>query len=269
VFLSDGEYRARPTVISLFAWGIYQSRDQVLEKKFGPVTWKSIHDAATAKGGWAELGGDPSWNYFKLVVPNPRKNAGGLAAMIAAAGEYFDQTNITVDDVNNPQFQKWLGELMGSVTSLSGGSAYTVEDFSLFGYSEGDGGQLLESDLLTNMQGIKTRWADPLVIRYPKYVTWFDFPYTIWMGPETTAAEKNAALQFEQYLLSPEVQKEAVAQGLRPVNQDVSVTDGNTLFTQYKDQGVEAVVPRTQRMASPGRDVLLSLLRWYDLNVAK
>jgi hypothetical protein len=269
VFLTDGEYRARPTVISLFAWGIYQSRDKVLEQKFGPVTWKSIHDAATAKGGWAELGGDPSWNYFKLVVPNPRKNAGGLAAMIAAAGEYYDRTNITVDDVNNPQFQKWLGELMSSVTSLSGGSAYTVEDFSLFGYSEGDGGQLLESDLLTNMQGIKTRWADPLVIRYPKYVTWFDFPFSIWMGPETTAAEKNAALQFEQYLLSPEVQKAAVAQGLRPVTNDVSVTDGNTLFTQYKDQGVEAVVPRTQRMASPGRDVLLSLLRWYDLNVAK
>jgi Bacterial extracellular solute-binding protein len=269
VFLTDGEYRARPTVISLFAWGIYQSRDKVLEAKYGPVTWKSIHDAAIAKGGWAELGGDPSWNYFKLVVPNPRKNAGGLAAMIAAAGEYYDRTNISVADVNDPKFQQWLGELMSSVTSLSGGSAYTVEDFALFGYSEGDGGQMLESDLLTNMQGIKTRWADPLVIRYPKYVTWFDFPFSIWMGPETTAAEKNAALQFEQYLLSPDVQKEAVAEGLRPVNNDVSVTAGDTFFTRYKDQGVEAIVPRTARMASPGRDVLLSLLRWYDLNVAK
>ncbi len=269
VFLTDGEYRARPTVISLFAWGIYQSRDKVLEQKFGQVTWKNIHDAAIAKGGWAELGGDPSWNYFKLVVPNPRKNAGGLAAMIAAAGEYYDRTNISVADVNDPKFQQWLGELMSSATSLSGGSAYTVEDFALFGYSEGDGGQLLESDLLTNMQGIKTRWADPLVIRYPKYVTWFDFPFSIWMGPETTAAEKNAALQFEQYLLTPDVQKEAVAEGLRPVNNDVSVTAGDTLFTRYKDQGVEAVVPRTARMASPGRDVLLSLLRWYDLNVAK
>jgi hypothetical protein len=269
VFLTDGEYRARPTVISLFAWGIYQSRDKVLEQKYGQVTWKNIHDAAIAKGGWAELGGDPSWNYFKLVVPNPRKNAGGLAAMIAAAGEYYDRTNISVADVNDPKFQQWLGELMSSVTSLSGGSAYTVEDFALFGYSEGDGGQMLESDLLTNMQGIKTRWADPLVIRYPKYVTWFDFPFSIWMGPETTAAEKNAALQFEQYLLTPDVQKEAVAEGLRPVNNDVSVTAGDTLFTRYKDQGVEAVVPRTARMASPGRDVLLSLLRWYDLNVAK
>jgi hypothetical protein len=29
------------------------------------------------------------------------------------------------------------------------------------------------------------------------------------------------------------------------------------------------VVPRTTRMSSPDRDVLLTLLRWFDLNVGK
>jgi hypothetical protein len=269
VFLTDGEYRSRPTAISLFAWGIYQSRANVLDKKYGEITWKNIHDAATAKGGWPELGGDPAWGFFKLVVPNPRRNVGGLAAMIAAAGEYYDRPNISVADVTNPDFQKWLGELMGSLTDVSGASAYTAEDFALFGYSVGDGGQLLESDLLNNMEGIKTRWSDPLAIRYPKYVTWFDFPYSIWMGPETTAAEKNAALQFEQFLLKPEIQQLAVQQGLRPVNTDVDVTQGDNLFTRYAAQGVQAVVPRTTRMASPNRDVLQALLRWFDLNVGK
>jgi hypothetical protein len=280
VFLTDGEYRARPTAISLFVWGIYKSRADALVQHFNStnpitdtsavtITWQDIHDAATAKGGWPELGGQKSWGYFKLVVPNPLKNAGGLAAMVAAAGEYYDRTNITVADVTDPNFQKWLGELMGALTDMTGGSSYTVEDFSLFGYSAGDGGQLLESDLLTNMQGIQTRWQDPLQIYYPKYVTWFDFPYTVWMGPETTAAEKNAALQFEQYLLSPDVQKQAVALGLRPVTAGVSVTDGKTLFTQWEKQGVEPLVPRTTRMASPDRDVLLALLRWFQLNVAK
>jgi hypothetical protein len=255
VFLTDGEYRARPTAISLFVWGLYQSRDEVLRKKFGEINWSTLHDAAIAKGGWPELGGDPSWGLFKLVVPNPRRNVGGLAAMIAAAGEYYDRTNISVADVTNPDFQKWLAQLMGALTDLSGSSAYTAEDFALFGYSAGDGGQLLESDLLNNMAGIQTRWSDPLVIRYPKYVTWFDFPFS--------------ALQFEQFLLSSEMQKLAVQQGLRPVSNDVSVTEGDTLFNRWRDQGVEAVVPRTTRMASPDRDVLLTLLRWFDLNVGK
>ena len=269
VFLTDGEYRARPTAISLFVWGIYQSRADVLAQKYGEITWQSVHDAAIAKGGWPELGGDPKWGFFKLVVPNPRRNVGGLAAMIAAAGEYYDRVNISTEDVTKPEFQNWLKELMGSLTDVSGASAYTAEDFALFGYSAGDGGQLLESDLLNNMEGIRTRWSDPLVIRYPKYVTWFDFPYTIWVGPETTAAEKNAALQFEQFLLTADIQRLAVQAGLRPVNNEVNITQGENLFTQWQSQGVEAVVPRTTRMASPSRDVLLALLRWFDLNVGR
>jgi hypothetical protein len=269
VFLTDGEYRARPIAISLFTWGIYESRARVLSEKYGDINWHAIHDAAAAKGGWPELGGPPEWGYFKLVVPNPRKNVGGLAAMVAAAGEYYKKTSIDVADVTGSKFQKWLGELMGAVTDFSSLGAYSVENLALFGYSMGDGGQLLESDLLVNMSGIKTRWEDPLVIVYPEYLTWFDFPFTIWIGPETTALEKNAALEFERYLLSPEVQTLAVKRGLRPANVDVSVTGKDSLFVRWKDQGAMTIVPRTTAMRSPDRDVLLALLRWFDLNVAQ
>ncbi len=269
VFLTDGEYRAKPIALSLFAWGLYGTRARALEQKFGQIDWKTIHDAAIAPGGWPDLGGEPAWGFFKLVVPNPRKNVGGLAAMVAAAGEYYDRPNITVEDVTKPDFQKWLRELMGSVTSISGASAYTAEDFALLGYSVGDGGQMLESDLLANMAGIANRWQDPLVVRYPKYVTWFDFPFTVWIGPETSAQEKNAALDFEKYLLSKPVQEKAVSYGLRPVNPEVSVDLPDSLFTKYRDAGVTPVVQRTSAMRSPDRDVLQSLLRWFDLNIAQ
>jgi hypothetical protein len=268
VFLTDGEYRARPIAISLFTWGLYESRGEVLEEQFGQIDWQTIHDAAIAPGGWPELGGEPEWGYFKLVVPNPSKNVGGLAAMVAMAGEYYDRTDITVEDVTNPDFQAWLQELMGAVTDFSSASAYTVEDFALFGYSVGDGGQLLESDLLQNLQGIVTRWEDPLTIYYPDYVTWFDFPFTVWVGPETSALEKNAALEFQRYLLSEEQQIAALAYGLRPANPNIGVDAvEDSLFVQWQDRGVQAVVPRTSAMRSPDREVLLSLLRWFELNV--
>jgi len=51
VFLTDGEYRARPIALSLFAWGLYGSRAKALEAKFGQIDWKTIHDAAIAAGG--------------------------------------------------------------------------------------------------------------------------------------------------------------------------------------------------------------------------
>lgn len=268
VFLTDGQYRARPIAISLFTWGIYESRAKVLEAKYGEVSWRTIHDAAIAKGGWPELGGDGGWGYFKLVVPNPNKNAGGLAAMVAAAGEYYGRTDIGVADFTDPAFQAWLKELMGSVTDFSSASAYTAEDFALFGYSVGDGGQLLESDLLQNMQGILNRWDDPLKLYYPRYVTWFEFPFTIWVGPETSALEKNAALEFQKFLLSEDQQKAALVYGLRPANPNVSVDAiPESLFVKWSDRGVEPVVPRSDAMRNPDREVLLALLRWFELNV--
>jgi hypothetical protein len=277
IFLTGGEYRTRPIAISLFCWGIWESRDQVLQARYadggatgaaaGEITWQAIHDAATAKGGWPELGGPPEWGYFKLVVPNPRRNVGGLMAMVAAAGEYHGKTRIEVADVLDPGFQQWLAELMGAVTDFSSLGSYSVENLALFGYSMGDGGQVLESELLANMQGIQTRWVEPMMIRYPEYVTWFDFPYTIWMGDETSAEEKNAALEFERYLLTPEVQALALAQGLRPANAEVPVDGPDSLFVKWQAQGAVTVVPRTTAMRSPDREVLLALLRWFDLNV--
>jgi hypothetical protein len=249
VFLTDGEYRARPVAISLFAWGIYDSRADVLEQTFGDVNWLSIHDAAIAPGGWREIGGGDEWGYFKLIVPHPRKNIGGLAAMVSAAGEYYDKSAIGVEDVTEPDFQAWLEELMGS-------------------YSAGDGGQLLESDLLINMAGSMNRW-EPLRILYPKYVTWFDFPFTVWIGPETTALEKNAALEFEKYLLSPDVQAQAVNYGLRPVSGQISVDQSDSPFVEWQANGVTPIVERTTAMRNPDRDVLLALLRWFDLNIAQ
>lgn len=270
VFLTDGEYRARPIATSLLTWGLYQSRADVLQDEFGQISWDTIHDAAIAKGGWPELGGDPGWGYFKLVVPNPNKNVAGLHAMIAAAGEYYGRPDMSVADVTAPEFQTWLEELMGAVTDFSSASAYTAEDFALFGYSVGDGGQLLEADLLLNMEGILTRWEDPINLYYPRYVTWFDFPFSVWVGPETSALEKNAALEFQRYLLSDEQQQAGLAYGLRPANPKVPLDAvPDSLFVTWQNRGVESVIPRADAMRNPNRDVLLALLRWFELNVAE
>lgn len=270
VFLTDGEYRARPMATSLLTWGLYQSRADVLNEKFDQISWNTIHDAAIAKGGWPELGGDPGWGYFKLVVPNPNRNIAGLHAMIAAAGEYHGRPDVTVADVTDLQFQAWLEELMGAVTDFSSASAYTAEDFALFGYSVGDGGQLLEADLLLNMEGILTRWEDPINLYYPRYVTWFDFPFSVWVGPETSALEKNAALEFQRYLLSDEQQQAGLAYGLRPANPRVPLDAvPDSLFVTWQNRGVESVIPRADAMRNPDRDVLLALLRWFELNVAE
>jgi hypothetical protein len=269
VFLTDGEYRARPLVISPMVWGIYNTRAEALLKKYSEINWRTIHDAALVKGGWGELGGDPTWGFFKPVIPNPQKNIGGLEAMVSAAGEYYNNTRIDSESVTKKDFQAWLLELMKAVTGL-GVSSYTAEDFALFGYSVGDGGLLLESDLLQNMQGMQNRWDDNMNIYYPQFLTWHDFPYSVWVGPETTALQKNAAIDFEQYLLNDPQQQRALAYGLRPANPNVKVdATPDSLFVKWAGQGVVPVVQRSTSMKNPDRDVLTDLLRWYELNVVQ
>jgi ABC-type Fe3+ transport system substrate-binding protein len=89
------------------------------------------------------------------------------------------------------------------------------------------------------------------------------------MGEETSAEEKNAALEFQRYLLSTDVQKLAAQRGLRPANLEVDIAGADSLFTRWQAQGATTVVPRSTRMRSPDREVLQALLRWFDLNVAK
>ena len=188
--------------------------------------------------------------------------------LMAAAGEYYDRTDITVEDVTDPQFQAWLAELLGGSGEVSGGRAYPAKEFPRYGHAAGDGGQFVESDLLQNMQGILTRWAEPPIFQYPKFTTRFDFPFAIWAGPETTALQKNAAQAFQRFLLSEAQQRKALSFGLRPAipNLPLAAAD-DSLFVRWQKLGVRDVVPQTAAMRPPNRDVLLALLRWYDIEL--
>ena len=129
---------------------------------------------------------------------------------------------------------------------------------------------LLESDLLQNMQGMQTRWQDQMKITYPDFLTWHDFPYAVWVGPETSALQKNAAIDFEQYLFAEPQQKQALIYGLRPANPNVAVDAiPESLFVKWKDQGILPVIKSPTSMKNPDRDVLTNLLRWYQLNVVQ
>ena len=267
VFLTDGEYRARPVALSLFAWGIYASRARALLSTFDVVSWPNLHDAALAPGGWPDLGGEADWGYFKLLLPSPKRNVAGLGALISAAGEYYGRPSIDVADVTNPAFQQWLKELLGAVQDFSSTFGYPGESLALFGPSGGEVGQLLESDIIQHMGGAALRWGEPLLVSYPRFVTWFDYPFTTWIGPETTAAEKNAALVFQRYLLSDEMQRQAVSYGLRPAG-DVSVDFEGSPFLEWQEQGIVTVVQAATAMRTPDREVLQALLRWFELNIA-
>ena len=266
-FLNDGQYRMRPLANTLLVWGLFRSRSAPLFENLGPPSWSTFHKAAVAPTGWKELGGDPAWGNFKLAVNSSVKRVGGPAAIVTAAGEYFERTEVSVEDVGDPQFGTWLTELMGAAIQFSGRATSSAESVALFGYTAGDGGQFLESDLLQEMEGIQNRWQEPVVLYYPKVTTWFDFPFAIWVGPETSAMQKNAALAFQSFLLSEGQQRRALAFGLRPADSSlpVSAAEGS-LFEKWRRLGVEDNVSSVDVIQPLNRELLSALLRRQEIN---
>lgn len=259
IFLAGGRYRAQPVVLSPLVWGIWRDAYNTLVNYMGTkeISWDELHKAAVT-GHWKDMGGKADQGKFKLVVAHPKRDPAGLTAMVGAAGEYFDKPNVTSKQLQDPRFLDWLSDLFDTVVDFS---PFGVENMFLFGRSNGDAGQIVESYLLTNMEGLVKRWNQPLIIIYPDPIAWFDFPYAIYMGKETSALEKQAASDFKDYLLSADQQAAALRFGLRPASAECPSTGG--LVSKWKGLGVTERIRSSSRMRAASRKGLEALSKWY------
>jgi len=265
IFLAGGQYRDQSVALSPEVWAIFKSRATVLEKAFNkPLDWDVAHSAAVSKG-WAALGGDSAWGRFKLVIPHPKRDPAGLAAMVSAAGAYYQKPAVSADELNDPQFLAWLKELLNTVVDFQ---PYGVENMVLYGPSAGDAGQVLENYLLLNADAIAKRWGDGLVVVYPDPIAWYDFPFAIYMGKEkeSSAAEKDAAVLFKSFLLSQDQQVATLRFGLRPASPDVSTDRPDSLIKRYAAFGFKDMVPSSSKMRQASRTGLVSLGNWFVNN---
>ncbi len=259
IFLMGGRYRAQPVVLSPLVWGIWKDAHQTLSTHFGTeqISWDEIHEAAVI-GQWQNMGGQEEWGRFKLVVAHPKRDPAGLVAIVGAAGEYYDKPTISAQELQDPNFLIWLATQFDTVVDFS---PFGAENMLLFGRSNGDAGQIVESYLLIKMEGLENRWGQALQIVYPDPIAWFDFPYAIYMGQETSALEKQAALQFKEYLLTADQQAAALDFGLRPACAECPSNGG--LISRWQENGVRENIPSASRMRPASRSGLEALTKWY------
>ncbi|MBI4317343.1 MAG: substrate-binding domain-containing protein [Chloroflexi bacterium] len=268
IFLAGGEYRDQSVALSPEVWTVFKSRAVVLEKKFGKaLDWEVVHSAATSRG-WAELGGDAAWGRFKLIIPHPKRDPAGLAAMVGAAGAYYSKPAVSADELKDARFLFWLKESLDTVVDFQ---PYGAENMVLYGPSAGDAGQVLENYLLLNAEAIEKRWGDGLIVVYPDPIAWYDFPFAIYMGKEkeSSAAEKDAAVLFKRFLLSNDQQVATLRFGLRPASPDVSTDHPSSLIKRYAAFGFKDRVPASSKMRQASRTGLVALGTWFVDNYEK
>ncbi|HEY4690148.1 MAG TPA: substrate-binding domain-containing protein [Anaerolineae bacterium] len=249
---------------SALMWGGFADRVSALDARFGGLTWSALQNAAIAQNGWSSLGGRPEWGFFKLVLPDPRKSAEGLAALLAAAAEFHNKTDVGPADINDVRFQQWAQSLIGAVPNFATLGVEPASALAVRGPSVGDAGLLLESDWLRSATSAFT-------LRYASTAIVFDFPFAVWVGAETNAtpdaanrrqAERQAALQFHDYLLQDAQQRRVEAFGLRPAS-GTAANGQDSLFARWASLGVQSGRPATAPVKASA-DAVQAALRWAE-----
>jgi Ca-activated chloride channel homolog len=201
--------------------------------------FKDIVELANDPQGWAKYN-HPEWGPFRLGKTNPNFSTSGLnftvAQYYAATGKTRD---LTTEDLDRPDVVKFATSVENSVvhygditmtflnnwfaadnrgSSLSYASAVAVEEKSVIDYNLGNP----DGELSAGERPRAPR--EPLVAIYPSEGTLYsDSPFIILDAPWVTAEQKQAALLFQNYVLTPENQAKVLTYGFRPGNPAVPI----------------------------------------------
>jgi hypothetical protein len=97
-----------PLAHSRVGFAVFPDRLEVLRKQCGPdVPWRCIGDVA-GKKTWTAVGGPAAWGDVRFGIPDPSRDATGLAALGAATVGWFGKTDLSSADLDDSGFRTWL-----------------------------------------------------------------------------------------------------------------------------------------------------------------
>ncbi len=263
LLLRSGEYGTTPMALTPMVFVMFADKADVFSKNRA-VDWNEIEQAVTDPQGWLALGGSEEWGRVKYSQTDPSDSNAGLLAVTLATYTYFNKTGgLTQDDLNNADYQQWIeGLASGLVDDTPPTAQQQMEDVLRYGPSKYDVVSIYESLVAQQIKNAPGRFGTDLKVFYPRLNIWSDYPYSILVGDNSTAEEKDAALLFRSYLYSVPVQEQALRVGFRPSNPDVPLltNDADNPFNRYKDAGLEINIPRTTIADTPTGDVLNRLM---------
>jgi len=224
--------------------------------------WARLHDALQ-KPNWADpsLGGKAEWGPVKLGHASPRTaNSGAETLTLLAYAFHHKSQGLTINDINNTEFQRWLQEVESGVNGFPASTDALFGSFLQRGPSAYDVVMAYENLAVTSVERAK-RWGTLQVI-YPPATMLSDHPFAILDAPWVTPEQQDAARMFRDYLLGTPAQQLALRYGFRPANAAVSLNDNvsGNMFQNASAIGVTPNLPGGVEAPSPEiSDALLNL----------
>ena len=241
-----------------------------------PIGYAVLLKLAQDPSGWASKG-PPEWGPFRLGKTNLNFSTSALAATTA---QYYAATgkvrDLSPEDLDRPDVQAFSRAVESSVvhygdttltflnnwyrndargTALTYVSAVAVEEKSVIDYNRGN------PDGITQPGEVPRPPRVPLVAVYPKEGTFFsDNPFFVLDAPWVTAAQRDGAARFADFVRQPENQRQVLRTGFRPGNPAVALGAPVTAAN-----GVDPAQPQTT-LGVPTPTVLVKVIdQWAQL----
>jgi hypothetical protein len=268
LLLRSGEYGTTPLALTPMVFVMFSDRAEAFTRAKPAVDWIEIQEAITTPGGWGVLGGNDGWGQVKYGQPNPSTSNAGLLAVTLASQSFFGQTTaLTLNNLDDARYLAWIQGLAGGLVDQPPFTAQQqINELLQFGSSKYDVVCIYESLVVQQMKNAQPRFGTELKVFYPSLNIWSDYPFSILVGEDSSAEQKDAALVLMRYLYSPRVQEGALRAGFRPANPDVPLLtqDAENPFNKYKSAALRVNIPRTVLADIPQGNVLTRLMDVFD-----
>lgn len=208
-----------------------------------PIGWSDIFELATSEEGWAAYG-YPEWGDFKFGHTHPHYSNSGVASVLAEAYAGAGKLRgLTLEDLNDPGVEAFMKAVETSVIHYGRSTGFFAERLFERGPSYLSAAVLYEN--LVVAQESKRLAGQVAQIEtvaiYPKEGTfWTNHPYVVLDAPWVTQEQKEAARDFEAFLLDRPQQMRAIELGFRPADPAIPLT--SPLDIQH---GVDPDQPKT------------------------
>ncbi len=265
---NSGDLEPKSLFSSPLVFAIWKERADVLQQHYGQgkIDWPAIHDALTLKNGWTDIGGQANWGLVKFGQTRPDSSNSGLLTITLLAYSYFmKQRGLTKDEVDDPGFLAYFGDIEGAVTAFGRSSGTFAQDVVIpMGPPAYDIVTTYENLALTLQAQAVQRWNQPWQVFYPSLNILSDHPFAILQGSWVNAEQQMAATVFRDFLLSETQQRAALSSGFRPSNLNVPITtqaQNNPFLGQSSDIHIQSEIqPLAQALSG---DVTNELIRQW------
>lgn len=254
--------RQESLALSPMVFVMWKERYDAFIARYHELSWKTLGQALAETSGWQAIAGKPEWGLFKLGHTHPNESNSGLATLLLMAYDYHGKLRgLTLRDILDPGFDGWQQSFERAVSGLSNSTGNLMRDMVLKGPSVYDAVVVYESVAIDYLKNAEGRWGE-LHVDYPRRNFWNDNPYYILDAPWSSAAQREAAGRFLDFLLTEPVQREALAHGFRPGNPAVPVRFAGSPFVDYERFGLRIDVGAI--CAPPPAEVIHNLLAAWE-----